>query len=351
MISGLNGNRTLFLVGSVSGKNTQELKGLLENLVEPFSISTDFLNQDIMKVKFYGVRGSYPVPGKDTVEFGGNTTCVTITKEIEGKIKRIIIDSGSGIIQLGKEIVTNYFAHKEDLDNIPILFTHHHPDHVGMFPFFAPNFFKNCSLHLYGMKVLEKTIEDILTEQMTPPSFPLEYAQLKSNRVHHVVQDGQVFYPFSEPSIENFTVLDGAFKITAMQAFAPSHPQQGALYYRVEDTETGNSVACIWDNESKIGGDKAVINFSKGANVMIHDTQYTSKEYASDKIVVQGFGHSTYEMAVDNAYQANIQKLYCTHFNPSHTDEILTKRQTTYDEQPASEVNVILAKEGMEFEV
>jgi len=82
-----------------------------------------------------------------------------------------------------------------------------------------------------------------------------------------------------------------------MQAFAPSHPQQGALYYRVRDIETGKSVACIWDNESKIGGDKAVINFSKGADVMIHDTQYTREEYESDKMIVQGFGHSTYEMA------------------------------------------------------
>ena len=302
-----------------------------------------------MKVKFYGVRGSYPVPGKDTVEFGGNTTCVTFTKEVEGNIKRIIIDSGSGIIQLGKEIITNFFAHKEDLDNIPVLFTHHHPDHVGMFPFFAPNFFKNCSLHLYGMKVLQKTIEDILIEQMTPPSFPLEYSQLKSNRVHHVIQDGQVLYPFSKPSTENFTVLDGAFKVSVMQAFAPSHPQQGALYYRIEDVATRKSVVCIWDNESKIGGDKAVINFAKGADVMIHDTQYTTEEYQSDKMIVQGFGHSTYHMAVENATLAGVSKLYCMHFNPTNTDDKLEQIQC--DVGRLQGLQVTLAKEGMEIEV
>jgi ribonuclease BN (tRNA processing enzyme) len=136
-----------------------------------------------------------------------------------------------------------------------------------------------------------------------------------------------------------------SFEIRVMQAFAPSHPQQGALYYRIKDLETGKSVACIWDNESKIGGDKAVIKFSKGADVMIHDTQYTTEEYTSDKMIVQGFGHSTYEMALDNATQANVGKLVGIHYNPAHTDEKL--------DEIAGGLNgeITLAREGMEIEV
>jgi ribonuclease BN (tRNA processing enzyme) len=317
-----------------------------------------------MKVKFYGVRGSYPVPGKSTIEFGGNTTCVSITKEVEGKFFRIIIDSGSGIIQLGRDIIANYFAKKESL-SIPILFTHLHPDHTNGFPFFAPNFFKDAKLCLFGMNTLKKNIETVLTEQMAPPSFPIEYAHLKSYREHFVVEDGLVdmtslFYLWGKTT--NTPI--GCFTIKAMQAYAPSHPQQGAIYYRITDDETGKSVVCIWDNESKVGGDQAVINFARGADVMIHDTQYTDEEYKSNKMIVQGFGHSTYEMAVDNAVQAGVPKLYCTHFNPTHNDEKLASIQKYYVEgfpfDPAApgskilngnKVAVILAKEGMEFEV
>ena len=306
----------------------------------------------MMKVKFYGVRGSYPVSGKGTVQFGGNTTCVTITKEVDGRIYRLIIDSGTGIIQLGKDIINNYFVKKEDL-SVPIFFTHLHPDHTQGFPFFALNFFKNSKLHLYGMGALEKHIGNILAEQMAPPNFPIEYSHLKSERIHEIVEDGDILIDKGSP-----------FLVEAMQAYAPSHPQQGAIYYKIQDTETGRSVACIWDNESKIGGDKAVIKFIRGCTAVIQDTQYTEEEYKSDKMIVQGFGHSTYQMAIDNAYQAEVPMLYCVHFNPTHTDEKLAGIQKYYVEgfpyDPISSISkevwgnrlkVILAKEGMEIEV
>ena len=136
-----------------------------------------------MLVKFWGVRGSYPVPGEDTKLFGGNTTCVTFEKEYNGKTHRIIIDSGTGIIPLGKSIIRNFFAKKEELD-LHIFFTHLHPDHTQGFPFFAPNFFKNCNITLYGMQTLEQNIGDVLSAQMYPPVFPIEYRDLKSRRNH-----------------------------------------------------------------------------------------------------------------------------------------------------------------------
>lgn len=117
------------------------------------------------------------------------------------------------------------------------------------------------------------------------------------------------------------------FAVLAMQAFAPSHPQQGAIYYKIKDLETDKTVVCVWDNESKIGGDQAVINFAKDCDLLIHDTQYTTEEYTDSRMIVQGFGHSTYEMAIDNAKQANSKKLICIHFNPSHTDRVLDEIQ------------------------
>lgn len=286
-----------------------------------------------MKIEFYGVRGSYPVPGNDTIKYGGNTTCVSISKVVNNKIVRLIFDSGTGIIRLGKDIIRNYFDDREELHQ-HIFFTHLHPDHCQGFPFFAVNFFKGSFLRLYGMQTLHKHIGDILSEQMYPPNFPIEYRDLKSDRESVILVDGQ-------------TIMISDFAVTCMQAFAPSHPQQGAMYYKVRDIYTNKEVVCIWDNESKVGGDQAVIRFAKDCNIMIHDTQYTSQEYSSNKIIVQGFGHSTYDMAINNAIQANIKnKLVCMHFSPLHNDEQLDQIQksvTGIDPQ----IDVILAKEGL----
>ena len=296
-----------------------------------------------MKIQFYGVRGSYPVPGESTLRYGGNTTCVSISKEIDGKIYRVIIDSGTGIIKLGKEIIGNFFAGKENL-NIPILFTHLHPDHTQGFPFFAPDFSTYAVLNLYGMKALEIDLEDILSAQMVPPNFPIEYRSLKSIRVHKEISDGPV-----DTSVYNRPGFgkqrNSPFSVLAMQAFAPSHPQQGAIYYKIKDLETDKTVVCVWDNESKIGGDQAVINFAKDCDLLIHDTQYTTEEYTSNKMIVQGFGHSTYEMAIETAIQAKANRLVCTHFNPSHTDRDLDRIQKSLP--PFA----IMAQEGLTVEL
>lgn len=293
-----------------------------------------------MKVKFYGVRGSYPVSGPSTVKYGGNTTCVSFTTDVgNGKISRIIIDSGTGIIKLGKEIIGNFFAKKEDLD-LHIFFTHHHPDHTSGYAFAAPNYFKNCKMNLYGMKALGSDIEQVLSAQMTPPNFPIEWRSLKSNRIIHTFDDGD--------SINLSSHGIDTFRVSVMQAFAPSHPQQGALYYKITDLKTNKSVVCIWDNESKIGGDKAVINFSKNCDVMIHDTQYTKDEYNSDVMIVQGYGHSTYDMAIENAVKAGVKKLMCIHFNPAHDDNKLDEIQQQYIN---AELPVLLAQEGSEIEI
>lgn len=311
-----------------------------------------------MKVKFFGVRGSYAVPGLDTVKYGGNTTCVTVYQQDEqGNVSnRIIIDSGTGIAILAKEMLKNFFAKKEVLDPVTILFTHLHPDHTQGFPFAAFNYIPSCKVGIYGMCALEQHVESVLKQQQMPPVFPLEYRDLKSTREHTVLRDGDSFIVCKDSKIN---VIHGDFcpeynkhglYVQVMQAYAPSHPQQGALYYKITEISSGKSVACVWDNESHIGGDRAVIKFVKGCDVLIHDTQYTTEEYQGDKPVVQGFGHSTYDMAMDNAWQAGVQRLVCMHYNPSHTDEFLSKL-------PQGEVSkhppllVTLAQEGMVIDV
>lgn len=305
-----------------------------------------------MKIKFFGVRGSFAVPGPDTSRYGGNTTAVSIYKEVDNRLYRLNIDGGTGVINLGKEIVANYFQKKEEM-KLNIFFTHLHPDHTQGFPFFAPNYFKDCHISLFGMKTLKKHVGMVLEQEMLPPTFPIEYKDLKSTRKHYQLKDQDVLYLMKDYKfVENpKKEEDIVFKIDIMQAFAPSHPQQGSIYYKITDCETQKSVACIWDLESHAGGDRRVIQFSKGVDVMIHDTQYTSDEYNSTDMVVQGFGHSSYEMAIENAVQSDIKKaLLCIHYNPSHSDD---KLDSIHKELSKKEYDfdIVMSYEGLEYEV
>jgi hypothetical protein len=157
---------------------------------------------------------------------------------------------------------------------------------------------------------------------MAPPTFPIEYRDLKSIRKHIILNDGQIFY-INQEGLPTINADNALFEIHVMQAFAPSHPQQGAMYYKVIDTDDRTSISCIWDIESHLGGDVRVINFTQNTDVMIHDTQYTEEEYASLKNPVQGFGHSTFAMAMENAEKAQIKYLLSFHYNPRHNDSFL----------------------------
>ena len=185
---------------------------------------------------------------------------------------------------------------------------------------------------------------------MLPPTFPIEYKDLKSTRTHYELKDGQTFYVNKESAPVN--KADGAiFEVKVLQSYAPSHPQQGALYFRVKDIETGKVVSCLWDLESHYGGDRRVISFAKDSDVIIHDTQYTDEEYTSDKMVVQGFGHSTYNMAIENAVQANAKSLVCMHYNPNHTDDFLDNFSSKLIEENKDKINIIFSKEGQTLEI
>jgi ribonuclease BN (tRNA processing enzyme) len=275
----------------------------------------------MMTVNFHGVRGSHPVADREMIKYGGNTACVEIVKaNKKGIMTPIIIDTGSGIIKYGYSMAEKLFA-GEYSKTFPVLFTHLHPDHIEGFNFFVPVFFEFCTIHIMGMSAPQWDTEAVLRNRMAAPVFPIEYRDLKSRRLYQSLSDGNIIYidQHGEPQTRADNAL---FEIRVMQSYTPSHPQQGALYYLVIDPDDGSSIACIWDIESHIGGDVRAINFIQGADVLIHDTQYTEEEYASEKAPVQGFGHSTYAMAVKNAERAKVKNLIGFHYNPRHSDRV-----------------------------
>jgi len=272
------------------------------------------------------------------------------TKEMNGTIVPLFIDAGIGVIEAGKQILPQIFAGK-CVRNLNMFFTHLHPDHTEGFTFFAPNFLPQVELNLFGMAALKKNVGMVLRDKMAPPTYPIEYKDLKSTRNHFVITDGQTVYVdiFGQVTDKPSKSIATAYIVQAMQAFAPSHPQQGAIYYKVTDPDTNKSVACIWDIESRRGGDQRVISFSRNAEIMIHDTQYTDEEYDSSKMVVQGFGHSTYSMAIENAVNAGVKTLVPFHYNPTHTDDALDKITANYEGR--KDVLIRPSKEGLSLEI
>jgi ribonuclease BN (tRNA processing enzyme) len=308
-------------------------------------LKTEVNMNNTMSVTFFGVRGSHPVPDVRMLKYGGRTSSVMFQKEKNGVIIPLFIDAGLGLIEAGKKIIPDIFSGR-CIPRLNLFFTHYHPDHTEGFTFFEPNFLPQIEMNLFGMSTAKKDIGMVLRDKMAQPLYPIEYKDLKSTRHHHVISDGETFYIDTDGKVSSQLPQDAVYKIQVMQAFAPSHPQQGAVYYRISDIDTGVSTACIWDIESRYGGDQRVIAFAKDALVMIHDTQYTDDEYHSEKMVVQGFGHSTFSMAVDNAVKAGVKRLIPFHYNPSHTDQKLDEIMASIDSKG---LEITPSQEGLQI--
>jgi ribonuclease BN (tRNA processing enzyme) len=298
----------------------------------------------MMTINFYGVRGSHPTADAKMIGYGGNTTCVELVKANKnGVLVPVILDAGSGLIKLGYSMAEKFAANVYS-KTFSILFTHLHPDHTEGFTFFIPIFLPFVKIHILGMETVHKSVGDILKNKMIPSIYPIEYKDLKSRRVHGILTDGQRFF-ISQNGDFSADDADPLFEINVMRAFVPSHPQQGAMYYRIRDVEDDSTVACVWDIESHAGGDVRVIKFIHGADMLIHDTQYTEEEYENTAAPVQGFGHSTYAMALENAKKAGVKYLFPFHYSPRHSDEALDAVYKKYAVRKSPEL--IMSREGL----
>jgi ribonuclease BN (tRNA processing enzyme) len=298
----------------------------------------------MITVNFHGVRGSHPVSDAQMVRYGGNTSCVEIVKTNDEGLKvPIVVDAGSGLIKLGYSIAQKVRA-KEYARTIAMLFTHFHHDHTEGFNFFIPIFSPDYTIHILGMEAERKNTEIILQTKMASPMFPVEYSTLKSTRQNHILTDTQVFY-IDQNGTPIAETVNPLFEVQVMHALSPSHPQQGAHYYKIIDPADKTAIACVWDIESHVGGDVRVINFARGADVLIHDTQYTVEEYESTANPVQGYGHSTYRMAIENAEKAGAKRLITFHYSPRHNDEKLDKIAAQYE--GALPFEFIMSYEGL----
>lgn len=275
-----------------------------------------------MQITFWGVRGSIPTPGPDTVEIGGNTSCV----EVRAGKSLLVFDGGTGLRLLGKKLV------KEMPIVAHIFFSHVHWDHIQGFPFFDPAFVKGNTIHLYGGNNVSRTLEETLAGQMDHPSFPVHLTDMGAKMTFNDLAEGQVLQ------------IDDA-KISTARG---NHPN-GVWLYRID--HAGKSIVYATDTEHYKDVDAGLLKLAQGVDVLIYDSQYTPEEYTGNagtggpKV---GWGHSTFEEAVKLATAAKVKKLVLFHHDPLQNDA-----QVRAKEKRAQEIfkNAVAAYEGLVIDV
>ena len=297
-------------------------------------------------VRFWGVRGSYPVPGYLTANVGGNTSCV----EVRANGHLIILDAGTGIINLGQSLEREYQAGGKLLV-ATILFSHTHHDHTHGFPFFSPAHSPRSVLYMFGPRTFYEDIEEALRRSMLSPAFPVALEELKSLKIISNIEGAEtiILERGRDPRLRNLhrdpiPLPKDALKISVMHSHA--HPKEGVHIYRLE--WRGKCLVYATDTESYVGGDTRLIRFARGADLLIHDAQYTHQEYSGGEVPTQGWGHSTPGMAAAIARMAGVERLVLFHHDPTHGDETLAEVEAC---AKAVFPNSVLAREGLELKL
>lgn len=288
------------------------------------------MEQTAYTVTFWGTRGSIPTPGPHTVRYGGNTPCVAL--EAEGQL--VILDAGTGIRALGAQLVER----QNGSIRAEILLSHTHWDHIQGLPHFKPFFAAGNQVRIRASQQGAATLETILRLQMHPAVFPVPLDALSARLTVEQVAPGE------------FEV--GPFVVQAMRL---RHPGT-TLGFRLTPRSGGASLAYVTDNELGRGGDydlppgwrREFVEFLAGADVVIHDAMYTPAQLEHHR----GWGHSTYEEALQVVADAGAPQLVLFHHEPEH-DDVAMDGVTADARELADRLGVttavVAAQEGMQL--
>ncbi|GAC1463775.1 MAG: MBL fold metallo-hydrolase [Chloroflexota bacterium] len=278
-----------------------------------------------MRVTLWGTRGSLATPGPETAGFGGNTSCVEVMGT-EGTL--LVLDAGTGIRSLGALIPPS-------TQRVDLFLTHLHMDHIQGLGFFAPLFDPAMDVHIWGPASTTLTLRERLARYLSPPLFPLTLHDVECNLVLHEV-------PSPPIRVGEFTIASSLV----------CHPNPTAGY-RISGS--GATVTYLPDHEPALGLRHGYLakewtsgySLSAGADLLIHDAQYTDDEYINHV----GWGHSSMGQAIAFAALAGVRHLVAFHHDPSHDDQALDNHLATAIAAHQPSFTVTPAREGAIFDI
>ena len=293
----------------------------------------------LMRVRFWGTRGSIATPGPETNYFGGNTSCVQVTTN-DGHL--LIFDCGTGAHRLAAALMS---AGTRPVD-ANILIGHTHWDHIQGFPFFGPAFVQGNSVAIYGPQGSRGSLHDALAGQMEFTYFPIELNQLPAAMTYHELTEGihEIGGARVATQFLNHPAMTLGYRVEADGV---------ALVYLVDHEAFSDE---LWRSGAEPGqvasllheGDQRHAKFMADADLVIHDAQYTPEEYPAKKT----WGHSTYAYAVRIAAAAGVRKLALTHHDPGHADRFVAeieRKARALALQLGSGLDVFCAYEGCDL--
>lgn len=291
-----------------------------------------------MKVRFWGVRGSIPVPGPRTVRYGGNTTCIEVRGDDDALI---ILDAGTGIFPLSQSLLARLpiTAH--------IFITHTHWDHIQGLPFFIPIFIPGNTVRLYGAfdLITQQGIEHVMQVQLQFSYFPIREAELKARIEYETLTVGMpvaVGAATVTPVLMNHPVPDLGYRIECNGKsvfFTGDHEPHYNIYSPGEEG--------FDEYQAAIEQRRAELDAAIGAvDLLIVDSAYTREEYQHKR----GWGHGTFDAAIEMGKRVGAKRLVCTHHEPTRSDEDLER---VFAEALARHSDagceILLAREGLEI--
>lgn len=269
------------LKGSARGQKTQTPRQTKTN--------------DDLNVTFWGVRGTLPTPGKNTLKYGGHTSCVEVQCQSEETVTTLVFDAGSGLAKFGDHALAR--GERE----FHLFLSHMHYDHIMGLTKFAPLFRDDCKVTFYGQAKLGKSLLEIIKNIFAFPYFPVLFEDLPNRKNLRFIE------------VNGLRELKVGNAIVQFQDL--NHPQS-SIGFRVWDPSKNQSVVYATDHEHGTGRDAELIDFSEGASLFIYDSTYTDQNYSKFK----GWGHATAASGAKIAKGANVGAFAIFHHDPDGTD-------------------------------
>lgn len=291
-----------------------------------------------MKVKMWGVRGSIPAPGARTVRYGGNTTCIEVRGDDDSLI---ILDAGTGIFPLAQSLLARMPLEAN------IFITHTHWDHIQGLPFFVPVHVPGNRVRIHGAYdiVSMQGIDQVMSIQLQYSYFPIREAELKA-RVEYLTLAGgvpvQIGAATVTPVLMNHPVTEFGYRVecNGKTVFFSGDHEPWLNIYAPGDEGYAEYQAQIEQRQAEL--EEAI----GPVDLLIVDAAYTLEEYPH-KV---GWGHGTFDSAIDLARRVGAQRLLCTHHEPTRSDDELERVfAAALARHPAPGCEILLASEGLEI--